>query len=176
MPIKVVPAFNGKGNCLVSLNSIKAGKAFHQISEYEIITSPTRTSIQINKHEHIEELSRLAYLNHSCDPNIFIDLNQMELCALRDIKPGEELTFFYPSTEWDMSTPFQCLCGSSQCLKRIGGARHLPLNVLSRYFINQHIWDELETSFTTSIGSGLRYFGAKTPPVELLHSKVKNYN
>jgi hypothetical protein len=70
----------------------------------------------------------------------------MELRAIRDIEPGEELTFFYPSTEWDMITPFQCLCGSSQCLKRIGGARYLSLNVLSRYFINQHIYFSLMTT------------------------------
>jgi hypothetical protein len=103
-----------------------------------------------------------------------MDFSQMELRAIRDIEPGEELTFFYPSTEWDMSTPFQCLCGSSQCLKRITGARYLPLNVLGRYFINQHIWSEVETSFTTSVKSGLTQFGAKTPHVELLRSKVKD--
>jgi hypothetical protein len=155
MSVKVVPASNGKGKCLVSLNFIKAGKAFHKISGYEIIDSPTRTSIQINKHEHIEEFSRLAYLNHSCDPNILMDFSQMELRAVRDIGPGEELTFFYPSTEWDMCTPFQCLCGSSQCLKKITGARYLPLNVLGRYFINQHIRSELQTYCTTSFSDDL---------------------
>ena len=54
-----------------------------------------------------------------------------------------------------MSTPFQCLCGSSQCLKRIAGARYLSLNVLGRYFINQHIWSEVETYFTTSVSDDL---------------------
>jgi hypothetical protein len=155
MSLKVIPAFNGKEKCLVSLNFIKAGKAFHKISGYEIITSPTRTSIQINKHEHIEELSRLAYLNHSCDPNVLMDFSRVELRAVRDIEPGEELTFFYPSTEWDMCTPFQCLCGSSQCLKRITGARYLSLNVLSRYFINQHIWSEVQTCPTGSVSDDL---------------------
>ena len=172
MPLKVIPAFNGRGNYLVSPNFIKAGKAFHQISGYEIIASPTRTSIQINKHEHIEELSRLAYLNHSCDPNVLMDFSQMELRAIRDIEPGEELTFFYPSTEWDMSTPFQCLCGSSQCLKKIAGARYLSLNVLGRYFINQHIWSEVETYFTTSVESGLTQFRAKTAAIHELPLQV----
>ena len=74
MSVKVIPAFNGKGNCLVSLNFIKAGRAFHKISEYEIIASPTRTSIQINMHEHIEEFSRLAYFNN-CDPSDGIACN-----------------------------------------------------------------------------------------------------
>jgi hypothetical protein len=150
MSIKVMPAVNDKGNYLVSLNFIKAGKAFHKISEYEIILFPTRTSIQINKHESIEESSHIAHMNHSCDPNVLIDISQMELRAIRDIEPGEELNFFYPSTEWDISTPFQCLCGFSHCLKKIAGAKYLSPNVLSRYFINQHIWKELETYSNTS--------------------------
>lgn len=155
MSIKVMPALNDKGNYLVSLNFIKSGKAFHKISEYEIIPSPTRTSIQINNHESIEESSHIAHMNHSCVPNVLIDISQMELRAIRDIEPGEELTFFYPSTEWDISTPFQCLCGSSHCLKKITGAKYLSPNVLSRYFINQHIWKEVETYFTTSVSDDL---------------------
>lgn len=26
------------------------------------------------------------------------------------LKEGDELTFFYPSTEWSMAQPFDCLC------------------------------------------------------------------
>jgi hypothetical protein len=146
MSVKAVSSLKSRGKSLISLNFIEAGKAFYKLSEYEVITSPTRTSVQINRHEHIEEFPCLAHLNHSCDPNILIDLSRMELRAIRDIEPGEELTFFYPSTEWDMITPFQCLCGSSQCLKRIAGARYLSLNVLNRYFINQHIYTFLRST------------------------------
>jgi SET domain-containing protein len=99
MSVKVVPTLHGKGNCLVSLNYIKVGKVLHKISEYEIITAPTRTSIQISRHESIEECSHIAHMNHSCDPNVLIDISRMELRSIRDIAPGEELTFFYPSTE-----------------------------------------------------------------------------
>lgn len=45
--------------------------------------------------------------------------------ALQDVAPGAELTFFYPSTEWDMETPFDCCCGAAGCLGRIAGAKHL---------------------------------------------------
>lgn len=43
---------------------------------------------------------------HSCDPNLGVDLQspdreEWRVVALKDIKAGEELTWFYPSTEWD---------------------------------------------------------------------------
>ncbi len=30
----------------------------------------------------------------------------------RDLQVGDQLTFFYPSTEWASPRPFQCLCGA----------------------------------------------------------------
>lgn len=68
-------------------------------------------------------------VNHSCDPNVFFDLTERpsrtnprepadfpsswKLKTLdKGIKKGETLTFFYPSTEWDMGVPFDCLCGT----------------------------------------------------------------
>lgn len=50
-----------------------------------------------------------------------------------------QLTFFYPSTEWDMGVPFSCLCGTSACIGKISGARHTAEEVLSRHKINEHI-------------------------------------
>ena len=57
------------------------------------------------------------------------------------IKANEVLTFFYPSTEWDMRQPFDCLCKSSKCLGRIRGAKYLPAEMVfgKDYFFNEHI-------------------------------------
>jgi hypothetical protein len=41
------------------------------------------------------------------------------------LRIGEELTFFYPSTEWDMDQGFSCFCGSKACLGYISGAKHM---------------------------------------------------
>ena len=46
----------------------------------------------------IEGTGPLRYLNHSCDPNA--DFDGCELYALRDIAPGEEITFHY-GEEWE---------------------------------------------------------------------------
>jgi len=63
----------------------------------------------------------------------------MLLVAIRPIAEGDELTFFYPSTEWAMAEPFECGCGAGECIGRISGAREIPLSVLGRYRLNPHI-------------------------------------
>ena len=99
---------------------------------------PTRHTVQVDESGHIE-VGVLATLNHSCDPNLLLDTTRMLVIAARDIAPGEELTYFYPSTEWDMAEAFACRCGSAGCLEVIRGARYLPAATLGRYFINRHL-------------------------------------
>ncbi|SAM03123.1 hypothetical protein [Absidia glauca] len=60
------------------------------------------SSVQVSATEHVELNSDLVYMNHSCDPTMHFDVDTMAIVALRSLKPGDELTFFYPSTEWDM--------------------------------------------------------------------------
>ena len=97
-------------------------------------TQPWRHSIQIALHEHAEPLpTYLRYLNHSCDPNLFVDVRAKQVVTLRPIAAGDELTFFYPATEWRMQSPFPCACGASQCCGEIRGAAELPAGVLQRY-------------------------------------------
>jgi len=95
---------------------------------------PWRHSIQIGFDVHAEPLPEfLRYLNHSCDPNLFIDVHARRVMTLRPIAEAEELTFFYPSTEWRMQSPFPCACGARDCLEQIRGASLLPAGVLQRY-------------------------------------------
>jgi SET domain len=104
------------------------------------LDAPTWLTVQVAEELHIllaPEL--LSSLNHSCDPNVFVDTQGMRVVALRPIAEGEELTYFYPSTEWDMAEPFDCSCQACSCLGRIEGASHVPLDVLARYRLNPHI-------------------------------------
>jgi hypothetical protein len=81
----------------------------------------------------------LQYINHSCDPSVFFDTGSLELICLKPLQPGDELTFFYPSTEWDMSQPFVCNCQSAQCLQLINGAAHLDQSTLNKYRLTDFI-------------------------------------
>ena len=60
------------------------------------------------------------------------------------VKAGDELTFFYPSTEWEMARPFQCTCGAEgKCIGLVNGAKFLDKQVLARYWLNSHILELL---------------------------------
>lgn len=55
------------------------------------------------------------YINHSCSPNAFMQIlhNRILFLALRDIKPGEEITIDYQSTLH--SDDKRCICGAANC-------------------------------------------------------------
>ena len=72
------------------------------------------------------------FLNHSCAPNCETQKWNVRgevvigLFALRDIAPGEELTFDYNFERYG-DKPIRCLCGTSDCRTFIGGTgEHLP--------------------------------------------------
>ena len=93
--------------------------------------------LQIGPDEHAEPLPfELRYVNHSCSPNVLFDIDAGRLRALRDIAPGDELVCFYPATEWEMAEPFECHCGSSDCLGFICGAAQLPRALLERHVLS----------------------------------------
>jgi hypothetical protein len=62
-------------------------------------------------------------MNHDCDPTTAI--RDRDVVALRDIAPGDGITFDYNTTEYELAEPFKCRCGSTQCVGMVRGARHL---------------------------------------------------
>lgn len=129
------------GARLITDQPYQQGETLCRIENYRVTDQATYQTVQIGPRSHIEELGILAYLNHSCQPNVIVDTSALEVRAARDIAAGEELTFFYPSTEWEMDRPFICLCGAPQCIRLVAGAKYLSIDTLSRYFINRHIRD-----------------------------------
>lgn len=104
----------------------------------------TYLTVQTDTNRHITLMPEfLQYINHSCAPNVFFNTASMELVCLQAMQPGDEFTFFYPGTEWEMAQPFVCNCGSTCCLQLINGASHLSVETLSKYkltdFIRQQV-------------------------------------
>ncbi len=132
-----------------SLFSKKAFKKNEVIIEFlakSVSSTPTYLTVQIGEDLHIELLPEcLACTNHSCDPNCFFDTSTMEFVAIKDIPPREEFTFFYPSAEWDMDQPFQCNCGSNQCIGIIQGAKYLSAESLQKHRFTDFIKQKLKT-------------------------------
>lgn len=106
----------------------------------EYRNAPNRYSIQVNELSHITlDPEYLQYINHSCHPNVFFDIQKMSLVCLRPISLDDELTFFYPSTEWSMFHCFSCNCGASTCLGNIRGASSLSPDILKQYRLSEFI-------------------------------------
>jgi hypothetical protein len=126
--------------------SLFAKRAFR---ENEVITpfywtkvyyTPNYLTIQIAEHQHVELLPAwLECTNHSCDPNAFFDTSKKQLVCIKPIAVGEEITFFYPSSEWDIDRSFDCCCNSHNCLGQIKGARHLTNEQRLQYRFTEFI-------------------------------------
>lgn len=129
-----------KFRTLISKQAYRKGEVICSMPSENIMDKPNRFTVQIarDKHTHV---GKLAALNHSCDPNVILDTDKMLMIARRDIKKDEELSFFYPSTEWEMQAPFICLCGASNCIHVVAGARFLSLSTLENHYLNPHIRD-----------------------------------
>jgi hypothetical protein len=122
------------------LRGAAAGVVLARFDTSNLIENPSYLSIQVSEHKHILlSPSFLELINHSCDPNAFFCVSSGELRSLKHISAGDEISFFYPSTEWQMVRPFQCGCASQACLVTIRGAAYIDGNILQRYELNPHI-------------------------------------
>ena len=92
----------------------------------ETLLSPTKRSLQIGEGKHaFGREETVGYLNHGCEPNVFLDFSCLCVRALRDIRAGEEVKINYAATEYEMHDSFQCDCGSPACLRMIRGFKFL---------------------------------------------------
>jgi hypothetical protein len=100
-----------------------------------ISSVPTKYTIQLGVREHLsfpairkanDDLDYCwQYLNHRCEPNGYMNTTERTFRALRDIAPGEEISFNYLTTESEMAVPFDCICGSANCFGFIQGRNFL---------------------------------------------------
>lgn len=85
---------------------------------------------QIGINEYVFHAGLISKVNHSCDPNCGIRINESgahDFVAIRDIVVNEEITFDYAMRNYGVAYfPKQCMCGSEICRGRITGWKDLP--------------------------------------------------
>ena len=83
-----------------------------------------RHTIQVAERRH-QAFTRNVddFVNHSCAPTCRVDAVALQMVALVPLEVGQELTFNYLTTEWDMTDPFVCSCDGERRLIR--GFGHL---------------------------------------------------
>jgi len=137
---------NNNHRSLVSRRSYSADELIIEFSAKSVQPTPSYLTVQLDDKEHIELFPEfLECINHSCEPNCFFDTTSMQLIALKEISEGEELTFFYPSTEWNMDRAFQCKCGTDNCLGVIKGAKYLSERIVEKYRFTDFIKRKLDS-------------------------------
>lgn len=130
-PSRVAIAMRSGQHAVVANADIERGETVLAVTGEEVAL-PTRYTLQIGLDVHIEAQQDgdgpdgfpvWRFMNHGCQPNIV--LRGRKFVAVRAIRAGEEVTFDYDSTEWDMASPFRCHCNSSGCRGIVRGYRHL---------------------------------------------------
>jgi len=130
---------------LFALKAFKKGELISPMGAAFVTDKPSYLTVQTGNKTHIAlHPYFLQYINHGCNPNCFFDTSNLKVMALRDIEAGEEFTFFYPSTEWIMASPFNCYCNQPGCLGLINGAAHIPGEILRRYKLSEFIKRKLQ--------------------------------
>ncbi|TPX52168.1 hypothetical protein CcCBS67573_g09924 [Chytriomyces confervae] len=163
--LKVIHSTSGEyTSSLLATRRFQPGQVIASFAD-TLSLAPTKrySTVQVSKHAHIELNSDLVYMNHSCDPAAVVDVEFNVVAAAKEIAPGEPVTFFYPSTEWEMDQPFQCWCGSPkfsifgggvgivyislililsfvvQCLMVVQGAKGMHKTQLDQFAVSKHI-------------------------------------
>jgi SET domain-containing protein len=115
---------NGKG-CFATTNFLRGKKIAEytgeRISNAEANRRANRRVLRICAIDYRWSLdgsrggNGTHYINHSCEPNSFMKIlyGHIQFYALRNIRPGEEITIDYESTLH--SDKKRCFCGAKSC-------------------------------------------------------------
>ena len=79
-----------------------------------------------------ERHGSMLYVNHSCDPNVAIQ-GQIVLVAMRDIRPDEELTIDWATTDDLDGEAMPCRCGSPHCRGVVSGKDWMKPELQAKY-------------------------------------------
>ncbi len=92
----------------------------------QVLPYRCRQTRQLQIGIHLYDPRFCGVIEHSCNPNVFLDMSELWLWALQDIQPGERLTMDYTATEDKLLRQFACGCGSSRCRGWITGYDEPP--------------------------------------------------
>lgn len=132
------------GRRAVALRTIRAGERIVEWSG-EVITGADAARLSTRErdfllqidddrflHAGLQSLAAADFINHSCDPNCgFLDART--LVAMRDIRPGETVTFDYAMSDTNSFVDFDCRCETPACRGRMTGDDWRRPDIQARY-------------------------------------------
>lgn len=137
----------GKGEGVFATRSFQRGETVMIGVIQEILDGNHSHASQIGENQYVLHGGLISKVNHSCDPNCGIHVNETDahdFVAMREIFPAEEITFDYAMRNYSINH-FDCLCqcGGKNCRARITGWKDLPEAIKKKYvgFIAPYLLD-----------------------------------
>ncbi len=112
-----------KGELLLDFNQ-GPGRRLKTKEAYKHEARGCHYIIQIEDHWYwvkVDGPEQGDFINHSCEPSCGID-GRLRMVAMRDLRPGEEITFDYAMTESYYWYKLECACGMLSCRKVVTGS------------------------------------------------------
>jgi len=119
----------GKGDGIFAARLFKAGETVMVGKIGKVLKENHSHASQIGEHDYIFHAGLINKVNHSCEPNCGIKVNETgahDFVAMADIIANEEITFDYAMRNYGIDHfPKQCTCGSKKCRGKITGWKDL---------------------------------------------------
>ena len=131
---KVVHKDSTVGKGVISLIDIEADTIICALAG-DIVSDIRQHTLQITPDEHLYDIYFTGYLLHSCDPNVYLDMENRLAYAIKPIKKNEYLYMDYSQTEDVLFRQFPCSCGAKGCRGWITGRKEQPNEQMTDQFV-----------------------------------------
>lgn len=121
---------DGKGDGVLATRPFAAGETVMVGFLIGPLTGNDSHATQVGPGRWVRHGALGPKVNHSCDPNCGVRLNDgqaFDFVARRPISAGQELTFDYAMRNFTIDHfPAVCLCGAARCRGSVTGWKDLP--------------------------------------------------
>ena len=120
----------GKGEGVFALRGFLVGETVMIGKIEKRLKKNNSHASQIGKNQYAQHSGLRAKVNHSCEPNCGIRVNETggyDFVAIKNIHINEEITYDYAMENYSVDYfPSKCLCGSKVCRQKVTGWKDLP--------------------------------------------------
>ena len=110
------------------------------------LSGNTDHATQVARDRYVLHAGLNPIVNHSCDPNCGIRVNETgghDIVAMQTIEPGEEITYDYAMRNYEIKYIPECFCGKALCRGAVTGWRDLPPETREKYtgFVAPYLYE-----------------------------------